>query len=273
MNTPGPCDDVVERLAAVLAGILATGSAEPSAPPGPSSPTAGRLALRGATAILPAVLAMRQLQEWMRGHRGSASWDGLLHRRCRMTPAHLSTEAAVSSADPSGLVIQQIDRAGWELLRATTRVDVGTGDWHVTHEVARRAEAHPRVSGGWEITDGGAGINPSSGARSCWLTYGDIASWAEVTGDRNPIHLLPGKAAEAGLRAGTNDVVAHGLLVGALSLALVQSSTHRHIGLEFIGSADVPTSPRGDGEPGATLVVDLDTGAIVQAGRPVLRRR
>ena len=273
MNTPGPCDDVVERLAAVLAGILATESAEPSASPGPSSPTAGRLALRGATAILPAVLAMRQLQEWMRGHRGSASWDGLLHRRCRMTPAHLSTEAAVSSADPSGLVIQQIDRAGWELLRATTRVDVGTGDWHVTHEVARRAEAHPRVSGGWEITDGGAGINPSSGARSCLLTYGDIVSWSEVTGDRNPIHLLPGRAAEAGLRAGTNDVVAHGLLVGALSLALVQSSSHRHIGLEFIGSADVPTSPRGDGEPGATLVVDLDTGAIVQAGRPVLRRR
>ena len=179
----------------------------------------------------------------------------------------------MSSADSGGLVVRQIRRAGWELLRATTRVEVGTGDWHVTHEVARRAEARPRASRGWEITDGGAGIDPSSGARSCWLTYGDIASWAEVTGDRNPIHLLPGKAAEAGLRAGTNDVVAHGLLVGALSLALVQSSSHRRIGLEFIGSADVPASPRGDGEPGATLVVDLDTGAIVQAGRPVLRRR
>ena len=273
MNPAGPCDDVVERLTAVLAGVLATGSAEPSALPGSSRPTAGRLALRGATAILPAVLAMRQLQEWIRGHRGSASWDGLLHRRCRMTPAHLSTEAAVSSADPGGLVVRQIHRAGWELLRATTRVEVGTGGWHVTHEIARRAEARPRASRGWEITDGEAGIDPSSGARSFWLTSGDIASWAEVTGDRNPIHLLPGKAAEAGLRAGTNDVVAHGLLVGALSLALVQSSSHRRIGLEFIGSADVPASPRGDGEPGATLVVDLDTGAIVQAGRPVLRRR
>ena len=273
MNPAGPCDDVVERLTAVLAGILATGSAEPSALPGSSRPTAGRLALRGATAILPAVLAMRQLQEWIRGHRGSASWDGLLHRRCRMTPAHLSTEAVVSSADSGGLVVRQIRRAGWELLRATTRVEVGTGGWHVTHEIARRAEARPRASRGWEITDGEAGIDPSSGARSFWLTSGDIASWAEVTGDRNPIHLLPGKAAEAGLRAGTNDVVAHGLLVGALSLALVQSSSHRRIGLEFIGSADVPASPRGDGEPGATLVVDLDTGAIVQAGRPVLRRR
>jgi len=151
-------------------------------------------------------------------------------------------------------------------------VDVGTGDWHVTHEVARRAEAHPRVSGGWEITDGGAGINPSSGARSCLLTYGDIVSWSEVTGDRNPIHLLPGGAVEAGLRTGPDDVVAHGLLVAALSLAVVQPSTDRRISLRFIGSVDVPASPRNEVEAWATVAVEPGTGVVIQDRCPVLRR-
>jgi len=105
------------------------------------------------------------------------------------------------------------------------------------------------------------------------LTDADIASGADVSGDRNPIHLLPGRAAEAGLSAGSNEVVAHGLLLGAISLALVQSSSLRQTSLVFIGSADVPASECSAGEPWVTLAVDLSNGDIVQGVRPILRRR
>ena len=84
---------------------------------------------------------------------------------------------------------------------------------------------------------------------------------------------MPGRAAAAGLSVGPGEVVAHGLLLGAISLALVQPSPSRQNGLVFIGSADVPASGCGAEESWATLAVDPVSGDIAQGRRPVLRRQ
>ena len=146
--------------------------------------------------------------------------------------------------------------------------------WCVTHELARRTR--PSQQGAVDhgkLTAPGAGFDTPPDSGFYRLTDADIASWADVSGDRNPIHLLPGRAAEAGLSAGSNEVVAHGLLLGAISLAIVQSSSLRQTSLVFIGSADVPASECSTGEPWVTLTVDLSNGDIVQGVRPILRRR
>ncbi|WP_243858828.1 MaoC/PaaZ C-terminal domain-containing protein [Actinomyces sp. ZJ308] len=277
MNGSSPLDDLVERLAAVLSGILATGSSAPSGPPELTGMEAGRLARRGAAAVLPAVLAMQQVQERVRSRGTAAAWDGLLHRRCLMEPIPSRVDGAEPSSGAGGCtdgpVLHRNSRAGWELLRATSEVETGGQCWRVTHELARRAPA-PQVTAAraGKLTESGAGFDPPPSARFYRLTRGDIATWAEATGDGNPIHLLAGRAAEVGLRAGPDDVVAHGLLLGALSLALDQSSPDRRISLKFIGSADVPASPRGGAAPWATLAADPD-GVVVSKGRRIVLRR
>jgi len=173
-----------------------------------------------------------------------------------------------------GPVVRRTGRAGWELIRTTVEVRVGGGSWQVTHELARRT-LPPRQNtvDKRKLTAPEARFDTPSDSVFYRLTDADIASWADVSGDRNPIHLLPGRAAEAGLSAGSNEVVAHGLLLGAISLALVQSSSLRQTSLVFIGSADVPASECSAGEPWVTLAVDLSNGDIVQGMRPILRRR
>ncbi|WP_296497728.1 MaoC/PaaZ C-terminal domain-containing protein [uncultured Actinomyces sp.] len=275
MNASRLSDDVVERLAAVLAEVLATGSPDPSSPSEPSEASGAevrRLALRGAAAILPAVLAMQQVQEWVRT-RGGVAWGGLLHRRCVMVPPPLRVDAAGPPFSVGGTTVRRADRSGWELLRATTEVSAGGCHWQGTHDLARRTSVHwAAATGAGKLTDPGAGFDPPSGGRFYRLAYRDIRSWAEATEDRNPIHLLPGGAVEAGLRTGPDDVVAHGLLVAALSLAVVQPSTDRRISLRFIGSVDVPASPRNEVEAWATVAVEPGTGVVIQDRCPVLRR-
>ena len=268
MNGLSLCDDALERLAAVLTGILATGSSESS-----SCETHHR-ALRGAAGILPAVQAMHQVQGWVRDHRGDAAWEGLVHRRCRMSASPAGAEAATGRAVPDGVSIRQVERAGWELVQATVKVLVMGRHWCVTHELARRTR--PSQQGAVDhgkLTVPGAGFDTPPDSGFYRLTDADIASWADVSGDRNPIHLLPGRAAEAGLSAGSNEVVAHGLLLGAISLALVQSSSLRQTSLVFIGSADVPESECDAEELWVTLAVDPTSGDIAQGRRPILRRR
>ncbi|TFH53807.1 hypothetical protein E4J66_02240 [Actinomyces viscosus] len=278
VNGSSLSDDVVEQLATILAEVLATGASAPSGPPELSEAEAVRLARRGATAVVPAVLAMQQVQEWVRSRETTTAWDGLLHRRCLMEPIPSRVDGAESACGLDGgtdePTVQRTGRAGWELLRAATEVEAGGRCWRVTHELARRAPASraTAVRAG-KLTESGVGFDPPPGARFYRLTRGDIAAWAEATGDGNPIHLLAGRAAEAGLRAGPDDVVAHGLLLGALSLALAQSSPDRWISLKFIGSADVPASRRDGAAPWATLAVDPDGITISQDRRPVLRRR
>jgi len=175
---------------------------------------------------------------------------------------------------PDGVSIRQVERAGWELIQATVEVSVTGRRWCVTHELARRTRSPQAdaVENG-KLTASGDGFDTLSDSSFYRLSYADIASWAEVSGDRNPIHLLPGRASEAGLSAGSGEVVAHGLLLGAISLALVESSPRRQISLVFIGSADVPESECGAEELWVTLAVDPTSGDIAQARRPILRRR
>lgn len=268
MDAPSPCDDAVERLAAVLTGVLATSSSEVS------DREAHRQARRGATAILPAVQAMHQVQDWVRHCRGAAAWEGLVHRRCRMSASLTGGGVASGPAAADGVSIRQVERAGWELIQATVEAPLEGRYWRVTHDLARRTSPP-----GSDAVENGALPAPEarfdtpSDSVFYRLTDSDVVSWAQASEDRNPIHLLPGRAAAAGLSAGSHEVVAHGLLLGAISLALVQSSPLRQIGLVFIDSADVPVSQCGTGKPWATLTVDPASGDIIQGRRPVLRRR
>jgi len=268
VNGLSSCDDAVERLAAVLSGVLATGSS------GQSDREAHRQARRGATAILPAVHALHRIQSRLRDCRGEAAWEGLVHRRCRMSASSTGGGVAPGPAAADGVSIRQVERAGWELIQATVEVSVTGRCWCVTHELARRTRSpQPDAVENGKLTASGDGFDTLSDSSFYRLSYADIASWAEVSGDRNPIHLLPGRASEAGLSAGSGEVVAHGLLLGAISLALVDSSPRRQISLVFIGSADVPESECGEEELWVTLAVDPTSGDIAQGRRPILRRR
>ena len=268
MNSPSSCDDAVERLAAVLDGVLATAS---SGRPGCQ---ACRRARRGATAILPAVQAMHQVQGWVRDCRGEAAWEGLVHRRCRMSVRPTGDEVALGTDAPDGVSIRQVERAGWGLIQATVELTVTGQPWLVVHELARRTLPPGRDAiEKRKLTAPESGFDTPSGSVFYRLADTDVAAWAQASGDRNPIHLLPGRAAEAGLSVGSGEVVAHGLLLGAISLALVQPSPSRQVGLVFIGSADVPASECGAKESWAMLAVDPVSGDITQGRRPVLRRQ
>ena len=268
VNGLSSCDDAVERLAAVLSGVLATGSS------GQSDREAHRQARRGATAILPAVHALHRIQSRLRDCRGEAAWEGLVHRRCRMSASPTGGGVAPGPAAADGVSIRQVERAGWELIQATVEAPAEGQYWRVTHELARRTSPSgaDAVENG-TLTAPGAGFDTPSGCVFYRLTDSDVVSWAQASGDRNPIHLLPGRAAEAGLSVGSGEVVAHGLLLGAISLALVQPSPSRQVGLVFIGSADVPASECGAEESWAMLAVDPVSGDITQGRRPVLRRQ
>ena len=268
VNGLSPCDDAVERLAAVLTGVLATSSSEVS------DREAHRQARRGATAILPAVQALHRIQSRLRDCRGEAAWEGLVHRRCRMSARPEADAAALGVDAADGVSIRQVERAGWELIQATVEAPLEGRYWRVTHDLARRTSppGSDAVENG-ALPAPGAGFDTPSDSVFYRLTDSDVVSWAQASEDRNPIHLLPGRAAAAGLSAGSHEVVAHGLLLGAISLALVQSSPLRQIGLVFIDSADVPVSQCGTGKPWATLTVDPASGDIIQGRRPVLRRR
>ena len=269
VNGLSSCDDAVERLAAVLSGVLSTGSS------GLSDREAHRQARRGATAILPAVQAMRRIQDRLWDCRGETAWEGLVHRRCRMSPSSPTGGAAAPGpAAAEGVSIRQVERAGWELIHVTVEAPVEGQYWRVTHELARRTSPPgPDAVENGALPAPGAGFDTLAGCVFYRLTDSDVVSWAQASGDRNPIHLLPGRAAEAGLSVGSGEVVAHGLLLGAISLALVQPSPSRQVGLVFIGSADVPASECGAEESWAMLAVDPVSGDITQGRRPVLRRQ
>lgn len=274
MNGPNLSDAVVGRLAAVLARVLETGSSESSVPSEPGGPEMRRLALSGATAVLPAVLALQQLQERVRAHGGADSWNGLLHRRCLMILSGSGEAASEAFQNSPGPSLRRIVHAEWELVRAVVEVRVGGRQWRVVHELARRASVdRPAMAVRGKLTELGDGFDPPDDGAFYRLRSDDIAAWAEATGDRNAIHLLPGRAARAGLQVGPDDIVAHGLLVGALSLAVCAPSTRHQTSLRFTGPVEVPI-PRQDGRgQWASLAVSPGAGDVVQGGRPVLRRR
>lgn len=270
----------------VLEAVLAASAAVPGG--------ASAAARRGSRAILPAVVSLRELQRTPQlGH-----WHGLLHRRCRLAPARAGFDEPRAEAD---------ERAGWRLVRARVRVgadDAGSA-WprgaDVVHDLTRRlgeahrADAHasvrptgrrvrpatPRPPAAGSLTPGSAQGRPRARStrtdRTVLVRARDIAAWADAGGDSNRVHLVPGAARDAGLRAGPDDVVAHGLLLAAVSLALVPP-TGDAIDLRMPAPLLVPAriGPPGEdppaGDRAAAALAVSDGGDLIAEGRRVLRR-
>ena len=279
MNVIDPVDEQSAGLCRALEPVLATSPVRDPA-------AAARL---GSDAILPAVIALRALQRSPRA-RGRHC---LLHRRCRILPA----DGANGAAGPEGATglpaVDVTERAGWQLVRARAVVGPSRsgGRWPdgavVVHELARRlddapADAAPprapaRSRSAGRAPDRDTGARPPGAGRAVRIDALDVAEWAEAGGDRNRVHTVPGAAREAGLRVGADDVVAHGLLLAAVSLALVPAEENA---VEARMPAPLPVPAAGaaptrepDAPPSACVLVDGRTGELTAGGRCVLRRR
>ena len=220
-----------------------------------------RCARSGVEAILPAVLGL----VCARPSLPAGDRDGPVHRRCRIRrrPDGAAPPAPRSTA-----------RAGWELTVVVVHVD----RWEVTHWLAHRLER----AGGAELVGGtgagaeragaggdsraragkngfrapGAGANADADAAArLRIDAADLSAWARASADPGAIHLRPGAARAAGLAVGGDEVVAHGLLLAALSLAVVPPERIRGVDLRFTapvavplagGSAEVAVTGRGD---------------------------
>ena len=289
MSDIDPVDEQSAGLCRVLEPILATSGIDDPA-------TAAHL---GVQAILPAVITLRALQE----EPGLRPWHGLLHRRCRICPAD-------DGAAPS--TIDTRTRAGWRLVRTRTAVGAGRAGerWPdgavVVHDLARRlddgdstalraprplpamqnssdspgppgppvrsapADARARGPGG---PTGSRGPKGPGNGRAVLVSALDIAAWSRAGGDCNRLHLIPGVARTAGLRAGRDDVIAHGLLLAAVSLALIPAGDSA-VDLRMRAPLPVPViaGPHGARPPDARVLVEEPTGALIAGGRPVLQR-
>nr|WP_243896689.1 MaoC/PaaZ C-terminal domain-containing protein [Actinomyces bowdenii] len=188
-------------------------------------------ARRGAQGILPAVIALEEL------HGAITPWDGLLHRRCAQRLLAAAREehsppgagGAARGSEGAGAPhragapeVSVVRRSGWELIRTRSTVHVLGGTWLVRHELARRLDAVEHAAVAATAAPGGP---RREGARrtalQLTLSRQDLRAWAHSSGDGNALHLRSGAAAQAGLAVGSSAVIAHGLLIGALSLALV----------------------------------------------------
>lgn len=239
---------------------------------------------RGARAMAPALAALALAREIV------DPWDGLIHRRCRIAPA------PHSSAHPRPPRLRRTARSGWELIEVTVELSAEVAAdgapstpppqaWpvlQIRHDLARRPLPAPEGADplstasavGAAPTDatrpahGSHGSHNAASGRRLILTGDDLAAWASATGDDNPIHLVLGAARRAGLAAEEDGVVAHGLLLAALSLGLVPADP-RHEGLDLLFPAALAV-----GRPGAALIVDERGSCWSAVGKlRVLRRQ
>lgn len=237
-----------------------------------------RCARSGVEAVLPAALGLVRA----RSSVPAGDRNGLVHRRCRI---RRRPDGAVPPAP------RRTVRAGWEL----TAVVVHVGQWEVTHWLARcleRAGGDPRARAGGD----GARLEPSAG-RSCGgvqvgggegragkdglrapdasatadalarlrIDAADLSAWARAGADPNDIHLRPGAARAAGLAVGGDEAVAHGLLLAALSLAVVPLRA-RGVDLRFTAPVAVPLAG------GPAMVVVTGRGDLADRRGTALRR-
>ncbi|WP_159813336.1 MaoC/PaaZ C-terminal domain-containing protein [Actinomyces sp. zg328] len=241
---------------------------------------------QGAGAIAPALAALTLAREMIE------PWEGLIHRRCRITPA------PGGAAQPPPPRMRRTIRGGWEFIEVTAEVIVddaarlsplaGPSLLQVRHDLARRLS--PARAGAPRSAEGAAGEGAATGRR-LHLGGEDVAAWAGATGDDNPIHLHPGAARRAGLGTTGADVIAHGLLLAALSLGVAPPAPAAPVGPPA-GPAGLaapvgPAAPAGSagldllfpaalavGPAGAGLIVDDDgSGWSAVGARRVLRRR
>ena len=247
-----------------------------------------RCARSGVEAILPAALGLVRA----RSSVPASDRNGLVHRRCRI---RRRPDGAVPPAP------RRTVRAGWEL----TVVVVHVGRWEVTHWLARHlertggagvggvgADGDPRA----RVEDDGARLESSAG-RSCSririgdsgaragkdglrapdagatadavarprIDAADLSVWARAGADPNIIHLRPGAARAAGLAVGGDEAVAHGLLLAALSLAVVPLRA-RGVDLRFTAPVAVPLAG------GLAMVAVTGRGDLADRRGTALRR-
>ncbi|MDY3677720.1 MAG: hypothetical protein SO046_00635 [Actinomyces urogenitalis] len=188
-----------------------------------------------------AVSYLRPALELLRDLRGSDRlvWDGLVHRRLRLVPP-----ASGPARSTAQLRLVTARRGGWELTEVTA-VAVG---WQTTIWLARRDGDSPRRQ---EVSPR-AGTVPSrmGDARHRLLVRDeDVWAWASASGDDNRIHLEPGAGRGIGLTA-HDGVMVHGMLLAALSLALVPARDGLDARLVapvvVDGAAELWASPEGD---------------------------
>ena len=282
-------DGGTHRLAAVLLPPLEAAMAEAGRDGAAAHRGAGRASRLGALAILPAVLALRDLQGAV-----SAPWDGTLHRRCslrllnrprpqcRARGRDLNNDVA-QEGDPGRPVLTAVRRAGWELMRAESVVTVRGRSWLVRNELARRlthaqhagaqhsgnqrsgavgAAREPGSCRGGPAATAAAGVRPGrpeAGGTPVPVRLGmeDLQAWASASGDHNALHLRAGEAARAGLDVGPQEVIAHGLLLGALSLALEPPDTS--------GAGREPAPAIGPGGPAGRTAEAVEVKGAVRA--------
>ena len=248
-----------------------------------------RCARSGVEAILPAVLGLVRA----RSSIPAGDRDGLVHRRCRIR------RRPDGGAPPAPRCAA---RAGWELTVVVVHVD----RWEVTHWLARHlertggagvggagADGDPRAQAGGDgsrleasadrsrsrIRIGGGGVRagkdglraPDAGATADAVArpridVADLSAWARAGADPNIIHLRPGAARAAGLAVGGDEAVAHGLLLAALSLAVVPLGRARGVDLRFTAPVAVPLAG------GPTAVSVTGRGDLADRRGTALRR-
>lgn len=171
---------------------------------------------------------------------------GEIHRRCLLALSD-GGPAARSAAVPVVTARTCVERGGWEL----RQVGVQVGGVEVRHWLAREVGAAPasRGPGGRRrdgLAAGTAGADSPGGPRSAGdgplasvrVSAASVTAWARASGDDNPIHLQPTAAAQAGLDVGEQEVVAHGLMLAALSAACV--AARYPCDLRFLAPVGVP---------------------------------
>ena len=203
------------------------------------------------------------------------------------------------SVDVTCWIERSTTRAGWELLRLRSRVEATwlpgaavlpeagarggerkgaacRAAYLVTDDLARRLgpiSASNCADLGVQLCRSRRPRVPISAsncadlAREVSLTRQDVVRWAQASGDRNALHLVPGAAGRAGLAGGPGDVVAHGLMLAALSTALVPPD-----GAEDALEVRMPAPAVLSATGSVLLAVSPSTGDVVCGGRTVLRR-
>lgn len=214
--------------------------------------------------LQPVLVSMGQVRQQV----GEQHGDALVHHRCLLRLRGPAPAASSDLEEPGRLrtrVQVRGSRAGWELLHASTCwAAAGPQPPQVVHELARRREGQAAVVTAPRPSAAPA-VSSSQRLVLVPLDLTDVRAWAQASGDHNLLHLQPGWAQRLGLAAGEREVVAHGLLLAALSLAVVLPH-EQAADLRFLRPL-----PLAAGVP-AQVGVD-PAGGVWGAGQRLLRRR
>lgn len=276
---------VLEALAEVLTQVLAPGGAPSAASLAVASAQAQ--VLQAAATVLPAVLSLTQLRQ---PGLLPGGYDGLVHRACRTRFPQPPSPSLSQGDSPGGAwwlwpsrtqVEVSGQRGGWRLIHATTTWDQPpvpgpskvqqTGRLEVGNQLAQRLDPPAPRPPGRQVRQACQPQDParspsfSPGAGAFTLEVQQVAQWARASGDANALHTRPGLAHHLGLDAGEREVVAHGLLLAALSLCQAPL-TGDTLDLRF--RRPLALSP----QVPASLGVG-PTGAVRAAGLVLLERR